>query len=109
MVEDPAAKLDEYVAHRLERERRIVAALDAGARTEDELLDAAWDAIPPGLRLPARWTLRAHLDKLRDEGAELLSGSRPPSRRRARGAAREPARGEPCAAASGSSPASASA
>jgi glyoxylase-like metal-dependent hydrolase (beta-lactamase superfamily II) len=67
-VDDPAAKLDEYVAHRLERERRIVAALDAGARTDDELLAAAWDAIPPGLELPARWTLRAHLAKLRDDG-----------------------------------------
>ena len=68
VVEDVAAKLDEYVAHRLERERRIVAALDAGARTEDELLAAAWDAIPAGLRLPAAWTLAAHLDKLREEG-----------------------------------------
>jgi glyoxylase-like metal-dependent hydrolase (beta-lactamase superfamily II) len=68
VVEDPAAKLDEYIAHRLERERRIVAALDAGARTEEELLAAAWDEIPAGLRLPAAWTLRAHLDKLREEG-----------------------------------------
>jgi glyoxylase-like metal-dependent hydrolase (beta-lactamase superfamily II) len=68
VVRDPAAKLDEYIAHRLERERRIVAALDAGARTEDELLDAAWDAIPAGLRVPAAWTLAAHLDKLREEG-----------------------------------------
>jgi glyoxylase-like metal-dependent hydrolase (beta-lactamase superfamily II) len=67
-VEDPDAKLAEYVAHRLERERRILAALDAGARTEDELLDSAWDTIPDGLRLPAAWTLAAHLDKLRDEG-----------------------------------------
>jgi len=70
-VDDPAAKLDEYVAHRLERERRIVAALDAGARTEDELLAAAWDAIPPGLEQPARWTLRAHLAKLRDAGSRI--------------------------------------
>jgi glyoxylase-like metal-dependent hydrolase (beta-lactamase superfamily II) len=68
VVEDPAAKLDEYIAHRLERERRIVAALEAGARTEDELLAAAWDEIPEGLRLPAAWTLAAHLDKLREEG-----------------------------------------
>jgi glyoxylase-like metal-dependent hydrolase (beta-lactamase superfamily II) len=68
VVEDVAAKLDEYVGHRLERERRIVAALDAGARTEDELLAAAWDEIPAGLRLPAAWTLAAHLDKLRVEG-----------------------------------------
>ncbi len=68
VVEDPAAKLDEYVAHRLERERRIVAALAEGARTEAELLATAWDAVPDGLRLPAAWTLRAHLEKLRAEG-----------------------------------------
>jgi glyoxylase-like metal-dependent hydrolase (beta-lactamase superfamily II) len=68
VVEDPAAKLDEYIAHRLERERRIVAALDAGARTQEELLAAAWDQVPAGLRLPAAWTLRAHLEKLRAEG-----------------------------------------
>ena len=68
VVEDAASKLDEYVAHRLERERRIVSALAAGARTEDELLAAAWDSIPEGLRLPAAWTLAAHLEKLREEG-----------------------------------------
>jgi glyoxylase-like metal-dependent hydrolase (beta-lactamase superfamily II) len=68
VVEDPAAKLDEYIAHRLERERRILEALDAGARGEDELLAAAWDAVPEGLRLPAAWTLAAHLEKLREEG-----------------------------------------
>jgi glyoxylase-like metal-dependent hydrolase (beta-lactamase superfamily II) len=68
VVEDAVAKLDEYISHRLERERRIVAALDAGARTEDELLAAAWDTIPDGLRLPAVWTLQAHLEKLREEG-----------------------------------------
>ncbi|MGI8779861.1 MAG: MBL fold metallo-hydrolase [Solirubrobacteraceae bacterium] len=67
-ITDPAARLDEYVAHRLERERRILAALDAGARTEDELLAAAWDGVPDGLRLPAAWTLQAHLEKLREEG-----------------------------------------
>lgn len=68
IVDDPAAKLDEYIAHRLERERRIVAALDAGARTQEELLAAAWDEVPAGLRLPAAWTLQAHLEKLRAEG-----------------------------------------
>jgi glyoxylase-like metal-dependent hydrolase (beta-lactamase superfamily II) len=67
-VDDPDAKLDQYVAHRLERERRIVAALDAGVRGEDALLAAAWDDVPEGLALPARWTLQAHLDKLRGEG-----------------------------------------
>lgn len=67
-VTDPAAKLDEYVAHRLDRERRLVAALDGGARTAEELLDAVWDDAPGILRLAAAVTLRAHLDKLDDEG-----------------------------------------
>jgi glyoxylase-like metal-dependent hydrolase (beta-lactamase superfamily II) len=71
-VWDPRAKIDEYVAHRLEREQRVVSALEAGARTRDELLDAAWDDVPfdqaPVLRIAAGVTLDAHLEKLRDEG-----------------------------------------
>ena len=67
-VADPAGKLDEYVAHRLDRERRLLAALDRGLRSEDELLDAAWDDAPAALRSAAAVTLRAHLDKLREEG-----------------------------------------
>jgi glyoxylase-like metal-dependent hydrolase (beta-lactamase superfamily II) len=68
VVEDPAAKLDAYLAHRLERERRLLAALGAGARTEAALLDAAWSDAPAALRPAAALTLRAHLAKLRDEG-----------------------------------------
>jgi glyoxylase-like metal-dependent hydrolase (beta-lactamase superfamily II) len=71
-VNDPGAKLDEYISHRLERERKIVAALDAGARTRDEILDRAWDDVDvdavPFLRDAAGATLQAHLEKLRDEG-----------------------------------------
>jgi glyoxylase-like metal-dependent hydrolase (beta-lactamase superfamily II) len=67
-VWDPAAKLDEYIAHRLERERRLVHALDSGLRTEEELLDAAWSEVPAELRPAAALTLGAHLEKLRSEG-----------------------------------------
>ena len=45
-VRDPRAKLDEYISHRLDREQRLVAALDGGARTVQEMLDAAWDDVP---------------------------------------------------------------
>jgi glyoxylase-like metal-dependent hydrolase (beta-lactamase superfamily II) len=67
-VWDPAAKLDEYISHRLDRERRLVEALDSGLRGEDELLDAAWSEVPEELRGAAALTLRAHLEKLREEG-----------------------------------------
>jgi glyoxylase-like metal-dependent hydrolase (beta-lactamase superfamily II) len=67
-VWDPKAKLDEYIAHRLDRERRLLAALDAGLRDRDRLLDAAWSDTPPNLRPVASLTLTAHLEKLRDEG-----------------------------------------
>lgn len=60
-VHDPAAKLDEYIEHRLDRERRLIAALDSGLSTEEELLDAVWDDVPPQLRAAAAVTLRAHL------------------------------------------------
>lgn len=67
-VRDPRAKLDEYIEHRLERERLLLAALDAGARSEDELLDRAWHDAPPALRHAAALSLRAHLAKLENEG-----------------------------------------
>ncbi|MEA2332517.1 MAG: hypothetical protein QOH58_2655 [Thermoleophilaceae bacterium] len=64
----PAAKLDEYLAHRLQREQRLVEALDAGLRTADELLDSAWSDAPPDLRAFAGLSLAAHLEKLGEEG-----------------------------------------
>ena len=68
VIVEPQAKLDEYISHRLDRERRLVAALELGARSVDELLDAAWTEVPEVLRPAATVTLAAHLDKLADEG-----------------------------------------
>jgi len=67
-VWDPAAKLDEYISHRLEREQRLVDALDAGLRTQDELLDSAWSDAPAELRYFAGLSLASHLEKLEEEG-----------------------------------------
>jgi glyoxylase-like metal-dependent hydrolase (beta-lactamase superfamily II) len=77
LVTDPAAKLDEYVAHRLERERRLMKGLEAGARSVDEMLDAAWDDVPAQLRPAATITLAAHLDKLQAEGRLPAEVERP--------------------------------
>ena len=68
VVTDPAGHLDGYVAHRLERERALVAALDDGLRGVDELLDRVWADAPEALRLAAAVTLDAHVSKLEQEG-----------------------------------------
>ncbi|MFL5893496.1 MAG: MBL fold metallo-hydrolase [Thermoleophilaceae bacterium] len=72
VVWDPRERIAQYIEHRLERERKILAALAGGARDEDDILRRAWDDAPidtvPILRQAAASALRAHLDKLRAEG-----------------------------------------
>ena len=70
-VEDAVAHIEGYLAHRLDRERRLLEALERGLRSEDELLDAAWSEVPAVLRPVAALTLRAHLRKLEAEGRAL--------------------------------------
>ena len=77
VVLDAPAKLDEYIAHRMERERRLVEALDAGLRTADDLLDRVWSDAPALLRPAATVTLAAHLDKLDEEGRLPVGVERP--------------------------------
>jgi glyoxylase-like metal-dependent hydrolase (beta-lactamase superfamily II) len=67
-VTDPGAKIVEYLDHRLERERKLTAALAEGMRSRRELLDAAWDDVPEELRPAAALVMQAHLEKLEAEG-----------------------------------------
>jgi glyoxylase-like metal-dependent hydrolase (beta-lactamase superfamily II) len=67
-VTDPAAKVTEYVEHKLDRERKLVAALARGERSRTALLDAAWDDVPAELRPAAAQVMQAHLEKLDAEG-----------------------------------------
>jgi len=78
-VTDVTGHLDGYIAHRLDRERRLLEALDAGAREVDDLLARAWDDVPAPMLPVAAVTLAAHLDKLADEG-RLPDGVQRPSR-----------------------------
>jgi glyoxylase-like metal-dependent hydrolase (beta-lactamase superfamily II) len=77
LIQDPKAKLDEYLAHRLKRQRRLEAALDAGKRSTDELLDEVWDDVPAQLRGAAAITLAAHLDLLEQQGRLPAGVQRP--------------------------------
>jgi glyoxylase-like metal-dependent hydrolase (beta-lactamase superfamily II) len=66
-IRDPEAKIDEYVEHRMMRERRLVAALDRGERSRAALLAEVWDDVPEELRPAAAIAIQAHLEKLEEE------------------------------------------
>ena len=68
VIEDPRARIEEYIAHRHERERQIVAALEAGATTVAEIVEAVYAEVDPRLHPVAAQTVEAHLRKLRREG-----------------------------------------
>jgi glyoxylase-like metal-dependent hydrolase (beta-lactamase superfamily II) len=66
-IADPQAKIDEYIEHRMDRERRLLAALDRGERSKAGLLDEAWSDVPAELRPAAALVMEAHLEKLAAE------------------------------------------
>lgn len=68
VIEDPAAKIAEYIAHREEREAKLIAALESGERSRIALLDQVWDDVPAELRPAAAYAMQAHVEKLVTEG-----------------------------------------
>jgi glyoxylase-like metal-dependent hydrolase (beta-lactamase superfamily II) len=77
-VWDAQSKLEQYAAHRIDRENHLIMALAEGHRTVAELLDTVWSDVPAQLRPVAEATLAAHLDKL-EEDQILPSGVERPS------------------------------
>lgn len=61
-------KLTEYIDHRLWREARVRAALEAGAAPLEALVTRVYDDVAPAVWPIALLSLRAHLYKLREEG-----------------------------------------
>lgn len=63
-VQDAGAKIEEYINHRREREARVVAALESGASSLEEVVELAYADVPPTMRGYAGLAARAHLAKL---------------------------------------------
>lgn len=70
VIGDPAGKVDEYVRHRLLREKKVLEALLAqpGPAEPGALLARAYDDTPPALYPLALRSLLAHLEKLMRDG-----------------------------------------
>lgn len=67
-IENGVAKIEEYIAHRRERERQIVAALEAGVREVPAMVRRIYVGYPESLFAAAGQSVTAHLQKLLREG-----------------------------------------
>lgn len=67
-VAEPEVILRQYLTHRRLRERQVFEALAAGHRTVQAIADSIYDGLNPALVPAAQENVRAHLDKLKDDG-----------------------------------------
>lgn len=63
-IGSPRAKIEEYIAHRLEREANILAAVGGGAETPEEIVARVYTDIHPKAHAMAQRSVIAHLEKL---------------------------------------------
>lgn len=69
LIEKPAAKIEEYVTHRLGREAQVLAALQAaGTTTIEPMVKELYADVPEELHVMAAFSVWAHLRKLVEDG-----------------------------------------
>jgi glyoxylase-like metal-dependent hydrolase (beta-lactamase superfamily II) len=76
-IANPYVKIDEYIAHRLDRELKILQAIRAGALTPKDIVARVYTDVSPKAHAMAERAVLAHLNKLIEDdlvqkGAEQL-------------------------------------
>ncbi|MEK6280659.1 MAG: MBL fold metallo-hydrolase [Acidobacteriota bacterium] len=72
-IGNPYAKVDEYISHRLQRERNILEAILQGATTPKDIVARVYTDVSPKALPMAERSVLAHLEKLEADG--LISNS----------------------------------
>jgi endoribonuclease LACTB2 len=67
-VVDARGKIEEYIAHRLERERQVLLAVRNGARSPAEIAAEVYPQLNPQIFALAVKSIEAHLAKLKRDG-----------------------------------------
>jgi len=67
-VASPYEKMDEYIAHRLQREQLILAAVRDGSSTTKEIVVQVYSDVSPKAHAMAERSVLAHLEKLEEDG-----------------------------------------
>lgn len=74
-IDRPAEAIDEYLRHRREREKQILAAVEGGAATVRAVVESVYRGVDPDLHPLAARSVLAHLRKLSAEGrVDLAEG-----------------------------------
>ena len=68
VIEDAPAKIEEYIDHRMLRERQILEALGDGLATIPAMVERIYADVPKALHATAAMSVESHLKKLRKEG-----------------------------------------
>ena len=68
VMDDPAGIVNGYIEHRIEREQQVLSALETGAGTVLEIVQTVYSDVDPALHPLAAMSVRAHIDKLVDDG-----------------------------------------
>ena len=76
VIGEPRETCRRLIDHRLDRERRVLAAVAGGAETLDAVVDTAYEKDVSAVRDLALATARAHLEKLAVEGRVRWDGER---------------------------------
>jgi len=76
MIENPQALIHHYREHRARREEQVMAVLEAGPATPDDITARLYPDLRAALTPMARESVLAHLLKLADEGRVLRAGGR---------------------------------
>ena len=75
-IDSPAVVLNQYIDHRNARERQVKEALAAGIGTVPAIAECIYDGLEPALMPAAEENVRAHLAKLKAEGAAFERNGR---------------------------------
>ena len=67
-IANPYEKIDEYIAHRLQRENLILAAVREGLSTPKEIVARVYSDVSPKAHAMAERAVLAHLEKLEADG-----------------------------------------
>ena len=71
-IANPYEKIDEYIAHRLQREELILTAVREGASNPKEIVARVYMDVSPKAHAMAERAVLAHLEKLEADGLVAL-------------------------------------